>query len=598
MERGHVAKHGAMIRGVCVALAAAAMAAAASCTSTPPPVGLAEGCSINSDCEGSLVCAFGRCHVACVTSKDCSGGAACVVPGVCQLPSEVKCSDQLPCVTGLICSGDHCVASCAVEAGASSAGLCLGDQVCTEQAGQQVCATVNTAADGGTHEGGHSSDGGTRDGSTRDGATRDGTVPMDAPIADTGKDGGHDAGFDAGHDAAMGCDLPEAGAGPLGYMPSNFNPLDLVGLDGGSIPIDASSDGGSIDWSTAPNVDVSSNCGTSSGTYARAVLSACLHISPVAINLGGESADCYPNCFADLYVMNSLKVESGVEIRLMDGNNAATNNPIILAVRGIARIDGRITVTQPPTNGNAGNGIPGPGGFSVNGLDLGPGGGVIGEVPALTATSGPGGAGFCGHGGGGGFTGFQAAGGDPYGLPTIIPLQGGSAGGSINLMPSGDAPGGAGGGGLQISAGISIIVSSSGIIDANGSAFGGGGGAGGAILLEAPTVSIQGIVVANGAGGGSHNSAGSIVLGNSGNLNAVPALGAPGAGSGGGGVTPEGGAGSTGDGGLLGGGGGGAGWIRINTSRGCSFTSTLDLGTTVISPSLGSGCASTGLITP
>ena len=179
MRSSRVAKR--VTRGVWVALAAAGLAAAASCTSTPPPVGLAEGCAINSDCEGSLVCAFGRCHVACVTSKDCSGGATCVVPGVCQLPAEVKCSAQLPCVAGLICSGDRCLSSCAVEAGASSAVLPPGTGY-LDQAGQQVCVTVNSGTlDSGTRDGGHPSDGGTRDGSTRDGAARSGHPPDGRP---------------------------------------------------------------------------------------------------------------------------------------------------------------------------------------------------------------------------------------------------------------------------------------------------------------------------------------------------------------------------------------------------------------------------------
>src|SRR6202020_970551 len=112
-----------------LALVAAALATglAGSCTDTPPPVGLAEGCSINSDCEGALVCVFGRCHVACVSAKDC-GGASCLPPGVCELKVEATCSATLPCVTGLTCVGAKCLAPCDIDAGALGQSQCLPEQ--------------------------------------------------------------------------------------------------------------------------------------------------------------------------------------------------------------------------------------------------------------------------------------------------------------------------------------------------------------------------------------------------------------------------------------------------------------------------------------
>jgi hypothetical protein len=57
-----------------------------SCTSSNHPTGLAAGCSINSDCNGALICVYGLCHVACAMSKDCTGGATCLPPGECELP--------------------------------------------------------------------------------------------------------------------------------------------------------------------------------------------------------------------------------------------------------------------------------------------------------------------------------------------------------------------------------------------------------------------------------------------------------------------------------------------------------------------------------
>ena len=50
------------------------------------------------------------------------------------------------------------------------------------------------------------------------------------------------------------------------------------------------------------------------------------------------------------------------------------------------------------------------------------------------------------------------------------------------------------------------------------------------------------------------------------------------------------------DAGLLGADGGGAARIRINTGAPCGFSATFDAGVTSISPSLDSGCASTGLL--
>jgi hypothetical protein len=218
--------------------------------------------------------------------------------------------------------------------------------------------------------------------------------------------------------------------------------------------------------------------------------------------------------------------------------------------------------------------------------DLGPGAGGNGGT-SENPDSGAGGGAFCGAGGqGGASSGPPAPPGERYGLPTIVPLQGGSSGGGD---PGGNP--GAGGGGLQIAAGASILLTSNGIINANGQGCVAGGGAGGAILLEAPTVIIDGVLVANGGPGGVASSG---CGAGRGSLNDTPTPGSTG-GHGSGGKTINGGAGTVSDAGL-GSGGGGAGWIRINTGASCSLTTTLDSGFTFISPSLGSGCASTGKI--
>jgi hypothetical protein len=452
---------------------------------------------------------------------------------------------------------------------------------------EHVC--LDNAADGGTHPG----DGGKEDGGKGD-------ARSDARGA-TGDDASEEASDNDGETPEAECPLPEAGSGPLGFTPSNFDPLHLTNPDGGgAISIDAGPDSGGIDWSAAPDVVIKSACTSSDGTLTK-----CLGVSPVTITLpigSGNPPACYPNCVADLYVVKSLQIESGGSINVYAySSSVAQTNPIILAVRTFVQIGGPFNVTGGPAddgqNGDPGAN-PGPGGFPVNRTILGPGAGGNGTMFDNTA----GGAGFCGLGGAGvAGSATQAPPGQPYGLPSIVPLQAGSSGGlAFNSV---NDPGGGGGGGLQITAGTQIIITNKGIINANGSSAGGGGGSGGAILLEAPTVVIDGVLVANGGSGGyDHTGPSGTGAGDgvSGNVNDTPALGSAG-GNGSAAKTVNGSDGTPGDSGStttawVGSGGGGAGWIRINSGASCSLTTTLDSGFTFISPSLGSGCASTGKI--
>ena len=65
-----------------------------SCSESDPleASNLAKGCTVNSDCSGSLTCLFQRCHAACVASEDCPSGQHCVqataTVSVCQLTVE------------------------------------------------------------------------------------------------------------------------------------------------------------------------------------------------------------------------------------------------------------------------------------------------------------------------------------------------------------------------------------------------------------------------------------------------------------------------------------------------------------------------------
>lgn len=96
---------------------------------------LSHGCLVNSDCAAPLVCAFQRCHVECVTTRDCDGTLRCVgahePSRVCQLEEETTCKTSADCAPGLLCAGDGaCRDHCAADS------ECIGDQVCT----RGVCA--------------------------------------------------------------------------------------------------------------------------------------------------------------------------------------------------------------------------------------------------------------------------------------------------------------------------------------------------------------------------------------------------------------------------------------------------------------------------
>lgn len=86
----------------CLALLAPALCVA-GCSEdvTPAATALSGGCSVNTDCNAPLVCAFARCHVACTQSRDCAAGERCVASDrpyhVCLLPEESRCAYNSDC---------------------------------------------------------------------------------------------------------------------------------------------------------------------------------------------------------------------------------------------------------------------------------------------------------------------------------------------------------------------------------------------------------------------------------------------------------------------------------------------------------------------
>jgi hypothetical protein len=96
---------------------------------------LSQECLVNSDCAEPLLCVFERCHVECVTTKDCDGTLRCVgarePERVCQLEQDSTCRTSADCTSGLTCSQDGaCRDVCVSDAD------CVGQQRCTKG----VCA--------------------------------------------------------------------------------------------------------------------------------------------------------------------------------------------------------------------------------------------------------------------------------------------------------------------------------------------------------------------------------------------------------------------------------------------------------------------------
>jgi len=220
------------------------------------------------------------------------------------------------------------------------------------------------------------------------------------------------------------------------------------------------------------------------------------------------------------------------------------------------------------------------------------------DMNGLTEAGGGGGGGATPGGPGGNDSGGNGAGnaGGVHGSNALHPLVGGmhgAQGGGSSL-----APGGSGGGALQLVACGTLSITGSvyangyggqggagagAASDANG---GGGGGAGGNLLLEGNNVSIDAALSANGGsgGGGGTNTAG-------GGSNGMPGQPGSGVSPAGGGAAATATAGKGGNGGARavtptaggsassassagGGGGGAAGYIRINSCAGLLATPT------------------------
>lgn len=177
---------------------------------------LAQGCAINSDCEGVLVCIFERCHNACNEDEDCTAPLRCVrgaegETNVCQLEDEVDCSIDKDCPGAQVCGVDQeCRDSCRDDDECTPAQVCASSEECasTDPSRDELDAEGNikldtgaggsagapgvggTLSTGGSHPGGGASEGeGGTLGATGEGA-RAGASSSSAGEAAGGSDTG------------------------------------------------------------------------------------------------------------------------------------------------------------------------------------------------------------------------------------------------------------------------------------------------------------------------------------------------------------------------------------------------------------------------
>jgi hypothetical protein len=296
---------------------------------------------------------------------------------------------------------------------------------------------------------------------------------------------------------------------------------------------------------------------------------------------------------AALLMADSVSLSSGAKLSI------AGRRPLILVSNGKVEVNGTIVAAASSTNAWWGGGGPGLESGDRNGicpLDGAPGGGRMGTSNVQGA--GAGGGGFCGPGGAGSAhadASAPAMGGVPYGNTDLIPLVGGSSGGSALGGFTAAYGTNHGGGAIQVVSGTSILIGELGIINMGGGTpvsvakaiAGGGGGSGGAILLEAPAVTVNGVLAANGGAGGG----GYLQSGQEGQPSGAPATGGGVAGHGSSAADASGASARDPGTGTAGGGGGGAGRIRINT--GCGGTFTIG-GSGIVSPNATTGCFTTG----
>ncbi len=263
-----------------------------ACSSGPAKKSLGDGCVLNSDCSGSLVCTFSRCHEACATSKDCPNNESCVKDksggAVCQLPVELQCSHDSDCAAPLVCAADgQCRGVCAQDSDCTAGQKCSTNLTCAEP--NQVDSNNNLVApDGGVlGTGGNSNVGGHGNGGESSsvggggtaGSTAASTTGGASSVGGVSNTGGNSAGT-AG--ASVGGVTGNSGG-------TNSNAGATAGT-GGAKPI-----GGSASTGGAPSVGGATAAGGTSATGGAIATGGTLSTGRAsstggAVNIGGASA--------------------------------------------------------------------------------------------------------------------------------------------------------------------------------------------------------------------------------------------------------------------------------------------------------------------
>jgi hypothetical protein len=563
-----------LLRSLCAVFLGSSVALSlANCSSDKPTSarGVAAGCVANSDCDKPLVCTFTICHRACKESRDCPNPSEhCLnLPegSVCQLPEDgLTCTYSTDCKVPLKCAVDSkCRVACQGD------GDCLGTtQVCVSH----VCAD-KSEIDVRTKDLAHTNPVGGWNGKD------------DGPLSDAGTGGSPGAGGQSGGGGRSGSggasNPPDSGptpdSGPLAcsgtglakFRPSNL-PATLT-FPSGLKPFTAQSCAFRTDSADPADPAITRphfvyGCGAVEQPPS----------AVVTLSDGREAAVVF---------YDSVTLAAGRSLEVTG------RRPLIIVSLGRVEINGTIQSAEDTVSGWYGGGAPGPTGLARPGIcpiDTAAGGGRPG-ASVSTAGIGAGGGGFCGLGGAGStvLTGTppRPAGGTAYGTPELVPLVGGSSGGSTYKTGVGH-----GGGAVQIVSNVEIVIGDSGIINMGGGKGpnGDGAGSGGAILLEAPTVAVRGVLAANGGGAGEDGYG----TANDALASDQPALGVQTGGDGGAGAKPNGSPGNQAAATQkLAGGGGGVGRIRINTGCGGTLTVT---SSAVISPFKSTNCYTTGSI--
>src|SRR4051812_9626140 len=139
------------------------------CGTDPVKAGVAKGCTLNSDCNGGLVCSFGLCHKECETTTDCPAGPRCVQStgtNVCQLTKEAQCHFNTDCPDPLTGAIDlQCRNQCNGKADCLEGQECA-DHVCAEPTEVNMDGGLKGAVDAGGAGGEGNTSGGTSNGGT------------------------------------------------------------------------------------------------------------------------------------------------------------------------------------------------------------------------------------------------------------------------------------------------------------------------------------------------------------------------------------------------------------------------------------------------